>query len=181
MAEDARLESGVHQQYAAEAVRLGPLLRDRATPLVRSVVAELAQSASRSRDDNHVGTEHLILGLYLAEESRARRLLEAAGVSRDVFESVLDDEPGPSPDGVIPYTVRSAMIGGLAVKEADATTSSEVNDLHLLLGAFAESRRWERQHRWGPHHLRTAIDAAGASADQIEADVRAALSGDRQL
>lgn len=87
---------------------------------------------------------------------------------------MLDDEPGLSPEGVIPYTVPSAMIGGLAVKESDAAASSEVNDLHLLLGAFAESRCWERRHAWGPHHLRTAVDAAGT--DQVEADVRAALS-----
>ncbi len=120
-------------------------------------------------------TTHVILGIYLAQESTAREILEASGVSMSLFESVLEEEPGPSPEGHIPYTVRSVMIGGLAVLEADADAFLEVNDLHLLVGAISESRRWRRQHAWGPRHLEAAAAAADTTLDHIEDRTRILL------
>ena len=177
MSDTERLAAGVHEQYAADAARLGSQLRDRTSDQVRTLLTEHAQAAARDRDDNHVGTEHLLLGLYADPSRRAVGVLTARGIPRDVLQSVLDDEPGPSPVGFIPYTTRAMMIGGLAVLEADSTGAETVDDVHVLLGAIAESRRWQQDHAWGPHHLRAAAQKAGTSLEEIERDARA-LVGD---
>jgi hypothetical protein len=119
-----------------------------------------------------------VLGIYLQGSSQALKVLESQGISMALFESVLDDEPGPSPDRTIPYTVRAMMIGGLAVAEAERFGSHAVNDIHLLLGAVAESRRWERQHAWGPHHLRTAAERAATSLGDLEREALTMLDAD---
>jgi hypothetical protein len=62
----------------------------------------------------------------------------------------------------------AVMIGALAVAAADETGAAEVNDLHLRLGVIAESRRWDRQHRWGPSHLRVAAERVGTTLSAIE-------------
>lgn len=173
---DERLSSGVHEQYAAEAHTLGAALREHADERVRVVLTASAQAAARARDDDHVGTEHIVLGLYDGEVAAAE-VLQGNGVSREVFESVLDDEPGPSPAGIIPYTTRAMMVGAQAVLEARRRGDAAVNDLHLLLGVVGESRRWEEQHAWGPHHLSVAAEKAGTSIEALERAARAALAG----
>jgi ATP-dependent Clp protease ATP-binding subunit ClpA len=170
-----RLPSGVHDDYKAEAQRLGSQLRSRSGDTVRAVLTDHAQAAARARDDNHVGTEHILLAVYLQGANDALTVLESKGISKDLFESVLDDEPGPSPDGIIPYTVRAMMIGGLAVAEAERFGADAVNEVHLLLGAVAESRRWERQHAWGPHHLGAAAEKASTSLGALEQEALATL------
>jgi ATP-dependent Clp protease ATP-binding subunit ClpA len=44
-------------------------------------VLERAMQAARDLDSQHVGTEHLLLGLLADDESEARRLLHVAGVT----------------------------------------------------------------------------------------------------
>src|SRR5262245_56414935 len=94
---------------------------------------EQAQAEARARDDNHVGTEHLVLGLYALGDTAARRVLEALGISRQVFADQLQCEAGPSPSGEIPLTPRARMIIGLAGLEAARTTPGEVLPDHVLL------------------------------------------------
>jgi hypothetical protein len=115
-----------------------------------------------------------VLGLYRHADIAAR-LLTSAGITRELFESVLDDEPGPSPLGAIPYTPRAMMIVCLAATAADSLGTLVVNEVHLLLGVIAESRRWDLQHAWGPHHLKAAAETVGTSLDALEHAARRAL------
>jgi len=96
-------------------------------------------------------------------------------VTQDVYKSVLDSEPGPSPSGPIPYTIRAAMIAGLAVSEADRLGSERVGLEHLLLGVIREAERWDQDHAWGPQHLRNAAIRAGHSVDEIESALMSAV------
>jgi ATP-dependent Clp protease ATP-binding subunit ClpA len=129
---------------------------------------EQAEAEARARDDNHVGTEHLVLGLYALGENMARRALESLGISRQVFADQLECEAGPSPSGKIPLTPRARMIIGLAGVEAARTASGEVQPEHLLLGVIRESEKWQATGKAGPLHLRAAARAVGVTLAEVE-------------
>jgi ATP-dependent Clp protease ATP-binding subunit ClpA len=133
---------------------------------------ERAEAEARARDDNHVGTEHLVLGLYALGETTARRTLEALGISRQVFVEQLECEEGPSPSGQIPLTPRARMIIGLAGVEAARAGSDEVQPEHLLLGVIRESEKWQATGKAAPHHLRAAAQAVGVTLADIERNLK---------
>jgi ATP-dependent Clp protease ATP-binding subunit ClpA len=133
---------------------------------------EHAQAEARARDDNHVGTEHLVLGLYALGETTARRALESLGISRQIFADQLECEAGPSPSGEIPLTPRARMILGLAGVEAAGTASGEVQPEHLLVGLIRESEKWQATGQAGPHHLRAAAQAVGVTLADIERNLK---------
>jgi ATP-dependent Clp protease ATP-binding subunit ClpA len=159
--------SGAERDYVREAESL---LRG-SPPKLSAPTASLldhAQAEARARDDNHVGTEHLMLGLYALGESTARRVLESLGINRQVFAEQLEPEEGTSPSGQIPLTPRAHMIMGLAGIEAAGTPSGLVEPEHVLLGVIRESEKWEAAAYLGPHHLRAAAVAAGAKLVDVE-------------
>lgn len=127
---------------------------------------DAAQAQSRQLDDNHVGTEHIVLGVLTANSKTARALADA-GITEDLFRAQLFDEPGPSPVGSIPLTARAKMILGFA-QPAAAGDGREISPRHLMLGVIAESRDWCLRGFDGPHHLEKAATAAGTSLAEIE-------------
>jgi ATP-dependent Clp protease ATP-binding subunit ClpA len=153
----------------AEALLRGALPRFSA---LTAYLPEQAEAEARARDDNHVGTEHLVLGLYGLGETTARRILESLGISREVFADRLECEAGPSPGGDIPLTPRARMIIGLAGVEAARTASGEVQPEHLLLGVIRESEKWQATGKPGPHHLRAAAQAVGVTLADIERNLK---------
>jgi ATP-dependent Clp protease ATP-binding subunit ClpA len=171
-----RVSSGLHPDYQSEVLRLREDVRARGgSPRLLAVLAAHAEDAARTLDDNHVGTEHVTLALFRAGPNPAKAAMEEAGVTEDVYRSVLAAEPGPSPDGPIPRTARAVMISGLTVTEADRLSAREVRHEHVLLAVIRESERWETQHAWGPLHLRSAAESAGSSLADIEARLMARL------
>jgi ATP-dependent Clp protease ATP-binding subunit ClpA len=167
--------AGLHPDYVAFGKRLADLAPiPFSTDLIEVVTAD-APAAARGRDDDHVGTEHLLLGLYRHEASAAAELLMSLGITSDTVVSVATDEPGTSPDGTIPMTDRSRMTLALAIQAARDTRSNQVGELHLLLGAVSESRLWESFHSWGPHHLRDAAIAVYSSVNEVERRATVAL------
>jgi ATP-dependent Clp protease ATP-binding subunit ClpA len=62
---------------------------ERFTDHARSAVVE-ARSESRALGHNHMGTEHLLLGLLAAEGSAAHQVLTAAGVTAEGVRSDID-------------------------------------------------------------------------------------------
>lgn len=127
---------------------------------------DAAQAQSRQLDDDHVGTEHIVLGV-LAADSATAAALAGVGVTESVFRAQLFDEPGPSPSRTIPLTSRACMILGFA-QAAAAADGGEITPGHLMLGVVAESRDWRQRGFDGPHHLEEAAKAAGTSLAQIE-------------
>jgi ATP-dependent Clp protease ATP-binding subunit ClpC len=127
-----------------------------------------AQEAARSRDDDHVGTEHVTLALFRDHPNAARSALSEAGVTEEVYRSALPIEQGPSPAGSIPLTPRAVAISRLAIAEADRLSASQVGTEHVLLGVIRESEHWAALHTWGPHHLATAAESVGSSLRDIE-------------
>ena len=146
-----------------------------APPKLSALTARLleqAEAEARARDDNHVGTEHVVLGLYALGETTARRALESLGITRQVFADQLECEAGPSPSGTIPLTPRAGMIIGLAGLEAARAASGEVQPEHLLLGVIRESEKWQATGKVGPHHLRAAAEAVGVTLADLESNLK---------
>ena len=152
-------------EYAREAIAAGSEAVKHLTAASRQCL-DAAQAQSRQLDDNHVGTEHIVLGVLAADRDIAAALAKA-GVTQSVFRAQLLDEPGPSPEGTIPLTVRAQMILGFAVSAA-ASDGGAISPRHLMLGVIAESRDWRQRGFDGPHHLEQAATAAGTNLAGIE-------------
>lgn len=152
-------------EYAREAAAAAGRAIEHLTPAGKRCL-DAAQAQSRQLDDNHVGTEHIVLGV-LAADSKIAEALAGVGVTEDLFRAQLYDEPGPSPSGTIPLTPRANMILGLA-QPAAAGDGGKIFPRHLMLGVIAESRDWRLRGFDGPHHLEEAATAAGTSLAEIE-------------
>lgn len=124
-----------------------------------------AYSTAREFDTDHVGTEHVVLGLYDGAPE-INEALRSVGISRRLFVECLEDEEGGFPeDGIVYPTPRAIMISGLAGE----CTEGSIEPVHLALGVVGESRMWRGLGYDGPHHLATAAEAAGSSLDEVEA------------
>jgi ATP-dependent Clp protease ATP-binding subunit ClpA len=162
-----RRRRATEREYIREAEALLRGAPPKLSPLTASLL-EQAEAEARARDDNHVGTEHLVLSLYALGECAARRALEALGITRQVFAGQLECEEGPSPSGTIPLTPRARMIIGLAGAEAASTASGLVQPEHILLGVIRESEKWQATGKPGPHHLRAAAQVVGVTLAEVE-------------
>jgi ATP-dependent Clp protease ATP-binding subunit ClpA len=151
--------------YVREATAAGAAAFPHLTSASRRCIDE-AQQQSRQLDDNHVGTEHIVLGVLAAADDIVG-LLARQGITQEVFRAQLYEEPGSSPAGRIPLTSRALMILGLA-QSAAAGDGGEISPRHLMLGVIAESRDWRQRGFDGPHHLEQAATAAGTSLDAIQ-------------
>jgi ATP-dependent Clp protease ATP-binding subunit ClpC len=119
----------------------------------------LAEDRARAGDSDHLGTEHIVLGIIAHEPGAASILLRTMGITGEVFLAQLYDEDGHAPASAIPLTPRALMIVALA----GSVTQGSVSGLHLLKGVIAESDDWRASGRPGPHHLRDACDTVGAA------------------
>jgi ATP-dependent Clp protease ATP-binding subunit ClpA len=152
-------------EYAQEAAATAAAAMQHLTAASKRCLDQ-AQRQSRQLDDNHVGTEHIVLGVLAADHHTAG-LLARHGITETVFRAQLFQEPGPSPDGHIPLTARALMILGLA-HSAAAGDGGAISPRHLMLGVIAESSDWRRRGFDGPHHLEQAAAAAGTNLATIQ-------------
>ncbi len=173
MAESASPVANEEYRDEARRLRAAHTARLTSSPVANRLITEVAQAEARALDDNHVGTEHITLGLFALGPSRALDALLELGVTRGHYLAVLDKEPGPSPEGPIPHTVRAMMICALAAMEAEADGAADVTAEHLWLGVIRESRRWAESHDGGPRHLEAAAASVGSSLAEIEDALRA--------
>ncbi|HTZ25237.1 MAG TPA: Clp protease N-terminal domain-containing protein [Streptosporangiaceae bacterium] len=153
------------RKYVRDAAAAASRAARQLTPAARRCL-DAAQAQSRQLDDNHVGTEHMVLGV-LAADREVADVLAGAGITAGLFRAQLLDEPGPSPRGPIPLTPRAKMILGLA-QPAAGGDSGTISPRHLMLAVIAESRDWRGRGLDGPHHLEKAATAAGTSLALIE-------------
>lgn len=155
--------------YARMAAAAAAEAANQLTPAGKRCLDE-AEQQSRQLDDNHVGTEHIVLGVLAGDRGTADKLARH-GLTQSVFRAQLFAEPGPSPHGHIPLTPRAQMVLGFA-RGAAAYDGGAISPKHLILGVIAESRDWRSRGFDGPHHLEQAAAAVGTSL----ATIRSALS-----
>jgi len=112
----------------------------RFTDRARQALAEGEKSA-RKLNHNHLGTEHILLGLF-AVEGVALTALHNLGISHDAVREQLLRTAGfgtKPPTGSIPFTVRAKKALEMALKDALTLGHPCIGTEHLLLGLMRES------------------------------------------
>lgn len=121
-------------------------------------VVYLAQEEARGRDTDHVGPEHLLLGLVAEADPDAVRLLARCGLSPEAIRTDLARQvkPGiarPAWDEMH-LSMQGKRVIDLALEEAQRQRSSYLGSCHLLLGLIGEKK-----------------GAAGRTLDRLGADL----------
>ncbi|WP_433797630.1 ATP-dependent Clp protease ATP-binding subunit [Actinoplanes sp. CA-252034] len=108
---------------------------ERFTDRARRVVV-LAQEEARMLDHNHIGTEHLLLGLVQEGEGVA-----ALGIAPEVIRREIEQIIGRGheiPGGHIPFTPRAKKVLELSLREALQLGHNYIGTEHILLGLLRE-------------------------------------------
>jgi plasmid stability protein len=116
--------------------RTGTGFLTRFTEAGRAVVT-LAQREARQLEHDHVGTEHLLLGLLRRPLSPAGRALSQSGVELDAARAAvvrLRGEGTGSPAGRLPFSPRAKQVLELALREALAMKHNYIGTEHILIG-----------------------------------------------
>jgi ATP-dependent Clp protease ATP-binding subunit ClpC len=116
-------------------------LFERFDPGARRVVVE-AQEQSRLLDHDHIGTEHLLLGLVLEANGIAARALRELDVSVEAVAAQVDEVVGRGGGaaGLIPFTANTKDAFERAHREAKKAGSTKIKTEHLLLGIVSKPR-----------------------------------------
>lgn len=115
---------------------------ERFTDQARQVIVE-AQNEVRNLNHDHLGTEHLLLGLIRIERGVAARALNDHGISlenaRAQVEKIVgkgDQAPGPH----IPFTEGGKKVLEFSLREALQLGHSYIGTEHLLLAFIREGK-----------------------------------------
>jgi len=115
------------------------------TPRAQQVL-NLARKEAKKLDHNHIGSEHLLLGLLRLKQGVAVNVLEKLGVNieavTDEVESKMEADPEKQklkPTSELPYTPRVRKILSLAGKEAKSLNHSYIGTEHILLGILKDT------------------------------------------
>ncbi len=125
---------------------------ERFTDAAKQVIV-VAQQQAGELDNSYIGSEHLALGLIIAEEEGiAPRALTALGASKQVFLDALanlssDDQVRPgeeceipkSSSQQLPFTPRAKRILELSLREALSLGHNYIGTEHILLGFIREN------------------------------------------
>jgi Clp amino terminal domain, pathogenicity island component len=130
-----------------------------------------AQTVAQEHRHNYIGTEHLLLGLFVAGDGNlAVKALAALGAEREAIERLVDERVprgGAQVSGVLPFTPRARQAVADAVGEALKLGHNYVGTEHQLLAL--------RQIEDGI--AAKVLDQLGVSYDGLKAKVIQLLSG----
>ena len=108
-------------------------------------IAVLAQEEARMLNHDHIGTEHILLGLIREGEGVAATVLQNLNVELDEIQQKIEETvkkgkaaQATGPD--LPYTSRAKKVLELAMSEARELGHSYVGTEHLLLGLLREEK-----------------------------------------
>jgi ATP-dependent Clp protease ATP-binding subunit ClpC len=123
-----------------------------------------AQEEARSLDHNHIGAEHLLLGLLRADQGTAAQVLASAGITleaaRHDVETLIGRGERP-PSGHIPFTRPAKECLELSLREALQLGHRYIGTGHLLLGLVSQ----------GDSAVVTVLSRLGAEEGQLRARV----------
>jgi ATP-dependent Clp protease ATP-binding subunit ClpC len=114
---------------------------ERFTDRARRVVV-MAQQEARLLGHNHIGSEHLLLGLLDEQDGMAAHVLAAAGVTVEAARAQVEELAGPgdkSPAGHIPFTQRAKRILELSLREALEQKKNYIGTEDILLGLIRDA------------------------------------------
>jgi ATP-dependent Clp protease ATP-binding subunit ClpA len=142
---------------------------ERFTDRARRVVV-LARQEARLLDHDHVGTEHILLGLLREGEGVAVKALVAVGIDLpDVRQRVegLIGRGAQAPPGHIPFTGPAKHVLELSLREALQFGHNYIGTEHILLGLIREQDGVAAQ----------VLAGVGADAENVRRQVILLLHG----
>src|SRR6266496_3218716 len=104
-------------------------------------VAVLAQEEARMLHHDHIGTEHILLGLIGEGEGVAAKALESLGISLEAVRQHVGEITGQgqqAPSGHIPFTPRAKNVLELSLREALQLGHNYIGTEHILLGLIRD-------------------------------------------
>jgi Clp amino terminal domain, pathogenicity island component len=113
---------------------------ERFTDGARRVVV-LAQEEARMLNHDHIGTEHLLLGLIHEGQGVAAEALESLGISLEAVRREVEEITGRgrrAPSGHVPFTARAKTALEQSLREALQLGHSYIGTEHILLGLTRE-------------------------------------------
>ena len=115
---------------------------ERFTDRARRVVV-LAQHEARTLSHDHIGTEHILLGLIEEGRGVGTTALTSMGINLDEMRQAVQDSIGrgaePQPEsGHIPFTPRAKKVLELSLREANQLGHNYIGTEHILLGLIRE-------------------------------------------
>lgn len=131
------------------------------TPRAQQVLVLAKKEAIRFGHD-HIGTEHLLLGLINLGQGVAVAVLESMGVDLETVRTEVEKRTASSVEevqlqGEIPMTARMKKVITLSAMEARSLNYNYIGTEHLLLGLLRESEGLASQIL---HTLNIDLDAA---------------------
>ena len=101
-----------------------------------------AREEAEKRQNDYLGTEHLLLGLLREEESLPMVILKKMGLSAEELRMEVERNLPTGTNiltfGDIPFTPRAKKVLELAVEEARLLGHSYIGSEHLLIGLIRE-------------------------------------------
>lgn len=111
------------------------------SPNAEKVIALSREESARLQHD-HVGTEHLLLGIIQLGEGTAVKVLKKLGLDLPAVRAEVEKQAGPGQEGAknvaTTYTAGAKKVFSLAGEEADNLKRPRVGTEHLLLGLLRE-------------------------------------------
>ena len=111
------------------------------TPRAKRILLLAKQEAERLNHD-HIGSEHLLLGLLALDEGVAIDALRSLGLNLDKLRMEVEKTCGfggaTRTQGILPVTPRLRRIFELATREAQSMNYNFVGSEHLLLALLRE-------------------------------------------
>jgi ATP-dependent Clp protease ATP-binding subunit ClpC len=117
----------------------GPMFK-RFTAQARQVIV-LGQEEARTLRHDHMGTEHILLGLLAEGQGVAAQALQRAGITLDATRAEIEKITGCGEAvsrGHIPFTPRAKKVLELALREAIHLGHGYLGTEHILLGLIRE-------------------------------------------
>ena len=114
---------------------------ERFTDRARRVVVA-AQDEARLLGHNHIGSEHLLLGLLDVPGGVALLVLESAGITAEAARVQLEEITGSgskSPKGHIPFTPQAKKVLELSLREALQQGKGYIGTEHILLAVIRDA------------------------------------------
>jgi ATP-dependent Clp protease ATP-binding subunit ClpC len=146
---------------------------ERYTDRARRVIV-LAQEEARMLKHNHIGTEHILLGLIHEGESIRTKALESLGISLEAVRQQVEEIIGQgqqAPSGNIPFTPRAKRVLELSLREALRLGHNYIGAEHILLGLI-------RDHEQDDAGVAGQILLKlGASLDRVREEVMRLIHG----
>ena len=113
---------------------------ERFTDRARRVVVQ-AQEEARLLNHNHIGTEHVLLGLIADPDTVSTNALVAHGLDMNAVRQAVVaaiGEGSEAPSGHIPFTPRAKRVLELSLRESLQMGHNYIGSEHILLGLIRE-------------------------------------------